>query len=294
MIRFRVVKGSHLLLVISLLILLTVIAFIALQGGFAPQMQTDNRAIRVEQTAPTEARAIAAFASDSASPARLQIDILPDPTAAASHAPEQNPILIYHTHTHEAYEPEAGESYAALEAWRTDDTEHNVVQLGRALAQALREKGYTVIHDTTDHEQDSLDNSYVRSLETLESYSEHFLLCIDLHRDAYVEGMRPCIEHNGERYAQLMCLVGRGDLYPAEEKPDYEKNLQFAQNITIRLNNVIPDICRNVTIKKGRYNQHIGEYNLLIEVGHQKNSLQQALNSIPVLANGIDFALTRP
>lgn len=293
MIRFRVVKGSHLLLVISLLILLCVIAFIALQGGFAPQTVTGNYATRPEQSAPTEARAIAAFASDSALSSQLRIDILPDPTAT-NQAPKQNPILIYHTHTHEAYAPEEGDSYAALEAWRTDDTQHNVVQLGRALAQALREKGYIVIHDTTDHEQDSLDDSYVRSLETLESYEEHFLLCIDLHRDAYVEGMRSCIEHEGKNYAQLMCLVGRGDLYPADEKPDYEKNLQFAQNITSRLNYVIPDICRNVTIKKGRYNQHIGEYNLLIEVGHQKNSLQQALNSIPILANGIDFALTRP
>ena len=40
-------------------------------------------------------------------------------------------------------------------------------------------------------------------------------------------------------------------------------------------------------MKTKRYNQHIGVYALLIEVGTNKNTLQEALNSMPVLADAL-------
>lgn len=293
MIRFKVIKGSHLLLAISMLILLAVIAFIMLQGGFSAEQEAVSPVAIVQNVSPQEAKAITVFASNASSSSMLRIEIIPDTAVPEAQTQTSGNILIYHTHTHEAYEQEADESYAALEAWRTDDTSHNVVHLGSVLAEELRNLGYTVTHDTTDHEQDSLSDAYVRSLKTLESYSDSFDLCIDLHRDAYVEGLLPCIANGEMEYAQLMCLVGRGDAYPESEKPDYERNLHFAQQLTTALNREIPNICRNVTIKTGRYNQHIGQISLLIEVGHNKNTLRQALNSIPPLARQIDSILSR-
>lgn len=280
MVRFKVVKGSHLLLAIAVLVLVLVLTFLFVQVQSAQHAGSVTAANTV-----MEARAQAAFASTSHVP--LQIQILPDEAQPVA-AEDQKRILIYHTHTHEAYRQDSNDPYEAVESWRTYDEEHSVVRLGMMLAEELRLLGYDVTHDTTDHEQDSLSDSYVRSLATLESYAEEFDLCIDLHRDAYSEGLKTHIsDADGKEYAQLMLLVGRGDNYPEVQRPDYEANLAFAQTLTGKLNAAMEDLCRNVTVKQGRYNQHIGTYNILVEVGHNQNTLQQAMASIPLLSKGI-------
>ena len=287
MVRFKVIKGSHLLLAFAVLVLAAVLIFILLQGRPAETARPVSNA-QIAQQASEEAKAVSAFASNALIP--LEIQIIPDAPAQAQESGCK--ILIYHTHTHEAYAQDSSDPYDAVETWRTEDENHSVVRLGALLAEELRRFGYDVIHDTTDHEQDSINDSYVRSLATLESYAESFDLCIDLHRDAYSEGLKTCLTtDDGTEYAQLMLLVGRGDHYSEAEKPDYAANLAFAQQLTSALNSEIPDLCRNVTVKQGRYNQHIGGRAILVEVGHNLNTLPQALNSIPCLARAIDLVL---
>ena len=296
MIRYKVIKGSHLLLWFAVIVLLAAILFVALQGDAKVNMQADDTRQYVETinaVSMQEAKAPSAFASNSADKNRLSIEVIADAPPEASEAPDTS-ILIYHTHTHEAYAQNAQDPYVAIEAWRTLDAQHSVVRVGEALADALRELGYSVTHDTSDHEQDSLDDAYIRSLETLEGYradGAEFDLTIDLHRDAYVDGLLPFCKHNENEYAQIMLLVGRGDAYEADKKPAYEANLAFAQRITSFLNSEIPGICRNVTVKQGRYNQHMGKLCILAEVGHNQNSLEQALESVPHLAKAINYAL---
>ena len=292
MVRFKVVKGSHLLLLISVLILVMVIAFILIQetppADNAPAVS--GEVARADVVASEEAKALTAFAS--ASYAGLQVEVVPDTPAPASKEDEPS-ILIYHTHTHEAYAQDESDPYEAIETWRTTDEQHSVVRVGQALAEALSDLGYSVIHDTTDHEQDDLNRSYVRALETLESYEEQFDLVIDLHRDAYSEGLPIGIEApDGAQCAQIMLLVGRGDNYPESQRADYDGNLAFAQRITTELNARFPGLGRNVTVKQGRHNQHIGNHAILVEVGHNMNTLQQALNAVPYLSAAIDATLS--
>lgn len=282
MVRFKVIKGSHLLMWISAVVLISVLLFILISS-----LNNQNKP-EAQMIQNSGARAISAFAPQTIKTSSLHIEIIPD-----EHEEQiiRKRILIYHTHSHEAYQQDENNPYQALEAWRTLDEEHSVVRVGASLADHLRSCGYTVIHDTTDHELDSLNDSYVRSLKTLESYKDSFDLCIDLHRDAYTQGVKRCLKSGDQDYAQLMMLVGRGDNYSSEDKPDYDGNLDFAQRLTNNLNRIIPGICRNVTVKSGRYNQHIGKRNLLIEIGHNMNSKQEALNSIPALAQGIHKTL---
>ena len=283
MIRFRVVKGSHVLLALAILALAVVLAIILLQSAAVP----DRAALVPTQT--VEAKVLEAFASADLEDG-LKITVIPDPSPTAAPEPAKR-ILVYHTHTHEAYSQLEDDPYPAVETWRTEDTEHSVVRLGSILTQQLTEMGYAVVHDRTDHEQQDINSSYVRSLETLEGYTEPFDLTIDLHRDAYVESLEACYDDGEREYAQMMMLVGRGDSYEGEEKPDYEGNLAFAQRLTSAMNAELPGICRNVTVKKGRYNQHIGNRAILVEVGHNMNTLPQAINSIPCLARAIDKTL---
>jgi len=296
MIRYKVIKGSHLLLWIAVIVLLAVVLFIALQGGVKTNIQADHTKQYVETINTDimqEAKAPSAFASNSVQGSFLSIEVVADVPPVAENADAAS-ILIYHTHTHEAYEQDAQEPYVAIETWRTLDERHSVVRVGAELAEALRELGYNVVHDTRDHEQDSLDDAYVRSLDTLEEYradGREFDLCIDLHRDAYAEGLLPYFEYDGGQYAQIMLLVGRGDAYAGTQKPDYDANLDFAQSLTSAINEDVPGLCRNVTVKQGRYNQHMGRFCILTEVGHNHNSLDQALKSVPYLASSINIVL---
>lgn len=292
MVRFKVIKGSHLLLAIAVLLLAAVVAFILVQelSTGSDVSAGAGAATAAIATESEEAKVLQTFAS--AASGGLCIEVVadtPEPDATA----DAKSVLIYHTHTHEAYAQDPDDPYEAVEAWRTDDAQHSVVRVGQALADALTALGYRVTHDVTDNEQDDLSSSYVRALEMLESYEAEFDLVIDLHRDAYSEGLPIGIDApDGTCCAQLMLLVGRGDNYPEEQRADYAENLAFAQRITGEINAAFPGLCRNVNVKRGRHNQHIGGHAVLVEVGHNRNTLSQALNSVPYLARAIDAALS--
>ena len=207
----------------------------------------------------------------------------------------RNAIVIYHTHTTEAYFPTESSPYRQTSRWRTADSERSVVAVGERLKTILeRDYGFSVIHDTTDHEPPKLATAYERSEQTMRAYREQYPsieVFIDLHRDAYgSEPKEPTdfVTVNGEQLARLMFVVGHGEAY--EDKPFYETNRRFAERITDYLADVDPNLVRPIREKTGRYNQHIGAYCLLVEVGHNANTLEQALASVPYLAEGIAYA----
>jgi stage II sporulation protein P len=327
MVRFRVIKGSRLLLGIAVVALALVLCLMALRfalrGSEADAALTKGNLVQGAEEEAETASAVFASSVKAAIPQGIEIEILkPDPGGQASEdalsagenehtddsvapidldpsgPPAETPepiasprVLIYHTHTHEAYEQAENDPYVAVEAWRTTDEAHSIVRVGAELAEHLRALGVEVVHDATDHEQNDLSTAYLRSEETLTSYKEPFDLYIDLHRDAYVEGVNPvAVSSSGTEYAKLMLLIGKGDNF--EEKPHFSENYAFARALTERLNGIEPGICRDVLAKTKRYNQHIGVYAVLIEVGNNKNTLEQALNSMPVLAIAIESVLT--
>ena len=210
----------------------------------------------------------------------------------AAPAPRGQRVLIYHTHTHEAYAQVAEDPYVEVSAWRTADPDHSVVRVGESLAQLLRDIGYEVIHDATDHEGSDLSTAYERSLATLLSYDQPFDLYLDLHRDAYSGDGSPdslAYEKDGTRYARVMILLGTGENFA--DKPDYAANLSFARAVTGAMSRLLPGAIRPVMTKKNRYNQHVGSPAILVEVGHNENTLQEALNALPALAQALDEAL---
>ena len=206
-------------------------------------------------------------------------------------------ILIYHTHTYEAYE-QTKPPYQQLEKWRTKDPAYNVIRVGQALASCLEALGYDVVHETTAFEPPTLDDAYARSLSMLEERTkrgETYDLLIDLHRDALAASstVKRTVDINGEKAARFMVLVGQGSTGGYTEKPDWEQNLIVAQDITEALNNQVPGIARDVKIKTGRYNQHISPRCILVECGMNTNTLDEVLRGIPYLADAIVTALSK-
>ena len=288
MIHFRVIRASRLLLALTILLLVGVLVFIGAhllaQRNREP---VNSTASLVEANGYDEAKAAQAFASSGNSGAapisqdkNIEIEVIHQ--AEASRPALR--VLIYHTHTHEAYEQTASDPYEAVEVWRTTDTAHSVVRVGEELAVQLRRYGFDVVHDTTDHEAHQLSTAYTRSLATLMDYKERFDLYIDLHRDAYVDGDPICVSSSvGTEMAPVMLLIGNGNGF--DVKPWYSQNLSFARALESRINREAPGLCKPVLVKDGRYNQNIGVFSIL--VGHNRNTLAQACNSVSPLAKAI-------
>ena len=253
------------------------------------------------ETAPREAPP-AVESSVSAAPASPTPT--PQPQGAASFVPyreglmlrgSEPKILIYHTHTNEAYFPTEQMSYRQSGAWRTGDQTRSVVAVGERLKEVLeRDYGFCVLHDVTDHEPPKLSSAYERSEQTMRAYAAQYPsieVFIDLHRDAC--GSEPTapkdfVTVNGEELARIMFVVGRGEQYA--DKPFYDTNRRFAERVTAYLQEIDPKLARQIREKPGRYNQNLSPYCLLIEVGHNGNTLEQALASVPYLAEGIAYA----
>lgn len=291
MVRFKVIRASRVLLVLSIILLCAALALLAFRLTAAkPQAPSGGSANLVSAAGQTEAGTAVVFASADAAALRhapngekIEIEVLPGPTEA----PPKPRVLIYHTHTHEAYEQVSDDPYVALEAWRTTDADHSVVRVGEELAKRLRDYGFEAVHDVTDHEGEDLSTAYTRSIVTLQGYEEPFDLYIDLHRDACAAGQLPAFAmSSGESAAQLMVLIGNGKGF--DEKPYYEQNLAFANALEARINALEPGLCKPVLVKDGRYNQHIGVFSILVEVGNNRNTLREALNAVEPLAKGLD------
>ena len=285
--RFQVVKAAHVAFAAAAVLLIAVIVILA---------------VRYVQAADA-AQPAGNFASEAAQAAfsvsQMEIEVVEEgaalsenehtDTTAAAPAPKIRPsVLIYHTHTHEAYQQTEGDCYEeSYDKWRTADNAHNVVCVGDALAAALEAEGVTVVHDVTDHEQEDFDTAYERSLETLQQYEGmDFDLYIDLHRDAY--GTDPedavTVSVGQTTMAKLMLLVGTGEGFAV--RPDATGNYKFALELTERINALAPGLCRDVLVKSKRYNQHMGRC-ILLEVGHNLNTLDEALATVPYAARAI-------
>ena len=226
----------------------------------------------------------AAFRGREESPRKQQ---LPD------RQEEKGPqILIYHTHTTEAYTQTADSPYKQTSAFRTNDADKSVLAVGEALKEVLeKEYGYIVLHDTTDHEPPKLSTAYTRSEKTMAAYRAKYPsleVFIDLHRDAG-SNEKDYVAAPGGPAARVMCVVGKGEKY--EQKPDFDSNYSLASRFTETLNQLVPGMGRPVRVKPGRYNQHISSHCLLLEVGHNANTLEQALNAVPLIARALAAAL---
>lgn len=204
-------------------------------------------------------------------------------------------VLIYHTHSYEAYAQDPNDPYEETGKWRSADKRYNIMGVGEVLAENLRSLGFEVVHDLTEHEPPKLGTAYERSLKTLEGYAERgesFDLMIDLHRDAVsANNKNPSyILVDGKECARLMMLIGTGER-GFQVKPNWQENYKLAKALTQELNAIQDGLCRDVMVKTGRYNQHMSTTCILIEVGHNDNTLAQAKNAMEPLAAAIQTLL---
>lgn len=300
MVRFHVwTKGQAVTILLGTLLLTALMAagVALLWQGSRVQTQPDRVTAVFAETDmlfPVEGQGLPETEITPAPPEKdtaLHVEVIRETAVPAA---KERRVLIYHSHTWEAFAQVKDAPYQATEKWRTKDNTANIVAVGNALAASLEAMGCSVVHDITAFEPPDLSSAYERSLAMLEqraSRGETYDLYIDLHRDAIASAstIKRTVNIGGEEVARFMVLIGKGVGFNA--KPDWEANFALAEIITQSLNRQTESLCRDIKVKTGRFNQHIAPRCVLIECGNNENTLEQVINGIPYLTQAIMDAL---
>lgn len=194
-------------------------------------------------------------------------------------------ILVIHTH--------ATEGYADSSDSRTTNTDKNMVKIGKVFTDSLKEKGFNAVHDVKLHDYPSYNGSYANSLKTMNWYLEHYPeidIIFDLHRDAVAtdnnKRVKFTAKQNGENVAQLMFVVGTNE--GGLTHNNWEENLKFTAGLQNAVCEKYPDLMRAIDLRKERFNQHATNNSIIVEVGSDGNSLEEAERAVKLLAESID------
>lgn len=198
-------------------------------------------------------------------------------------------ILIYHTHSREAFADS-----------KPGDPSQTIVGVGDFLTQILTEEyGYHVLHITEEYDT-VRDDAYARSLPSLEQILEEnpsIQVVIDLHRDAGSASRDMVVEIDGRPTARFMFFNGISRSKKTGEisylaNPNLAGNLAFSFQLQVKAGEYYPGLTRKIYIREYRYNMHLRERSLLIELGDENNTLEEAMNACYPLAHILDMVLS--
>lgn len=169
------------------------------------------------------------------------------------------------------------------------------------LAEYLRSYGYTVYHDMTAYDRkDGKDNrnyAYSTARPEIEAFLEEHpevQVVIDLHRDS---GAKRVTEIDGKATAKIMLFNGlcRNTTGPIAdlENPNLKGNLAFSLQTNLSGRVLYPDLMYRIYLKNYRYNQHFRERCLLVELGTEQNTVEEACNAMKPFAEILDMVLKK-
>lgn len=199
-------------------------------------------------------------------------------------------VLILHTHATETYLPTDSEYYTENYTSRTTDNDKNMVKIGKIVAEKLNDQGIKTLHASEHHDYPQYNGSYSRSAETICDYLEKYpsiKVVIDLHRDALSSNgdkVKLVTEVNGKKAAQVMIVMGSGT-GGVENFPEWKENLKLAVKLQQKLEKNYPALARPLSLVSKNYNESLTTGSMLIEMGTDANSLEEACYSAELLAN---------
>ena len=202
---------------------------------------------------------------------------------------KENPrILLYHTHSAETYSNSPEGNY------HSKDKANSVMAVGELLTEELNTKGWGVVHSTKYHDYPDFNNSYASSYKTIQEMLSKYNtidIAIDIHRDARdiknesqkrVEEERLTTTINGEKVAKFLFVVGA-------KNPDVDKVKALAEDITKFGQKKYPGLVLPVVEKPyGKYNQYVAKNHMLIEIGSNGTTTEEAKGSAKYVAEVLD------
>lgn len=227
--------------------------------------------IQLQSGLPADPEALLAAGGAPALPVMTGSDPA-DPATTIPAGSQPKTIVIYHSHDDESYTPTDGKPNI--------DTGGGVLQVGAALTEMLRVRGYQAIHDTTSHLPHDA-NAYVRSRRTvvqdLQRYRPYALY--DIHRDTPPpDTYRTTIE--GRTVARIMIVVG-------QQNPLLQVNRYEAERLKATADRLYPGLIIGIYYGGGSYNQDVDAGVLLIEIGTTDQARSEAELAAGYLGNAI-------
>ena len=190
-------------------------------------------------------------------------------------------VLIFHTHTTESYEMIDEGWFTNSYQTRSNNPDRNMVRVGTAICEELEKSGIGYIHDTDIHD-DRYTGAYDRSREKIEQILKEnptIQIVLDVHRDAIHNSetarTKPVTEINGRKAAQIMIIAGCED-GKVKSFPSWEQNLTFALKLQETAENMFPSLMRPILFSARKYNMDIIPCSVLLEVGSDSNTLEEA------------------
>lgn len=202
---------------------------------------------------------------------------------------EEPQILIYHTHATEGYK----NSRAGVEA----DT---VVGMGDVLWEELTAKGFSVLHDRTTYDfvngADNRNYAYTTARPQIEALLKEYPsieVVLDIHRDS---GAARKTEINGQSAAQVMLFNGlcRNADGPISylSNPYLDNMLAFSLQLNLLGRERYPGLMYKIYLKNYRYNMHFTGHCMLVELGTEQNTVEEARQGIRYFAELLYELLT--
>jgi len=199
-------------------------------------------------------------------------------------------ILIYHTHSQEGYADSV-----------PGDDSTTIMGVGEHLKEILeQEYGYNVIHHMGKYDVSTRDSAYSRSLPEIKKLLEEnptIEVVIDLHRDAVAEDTRLVMDLDGRPTARFMFFNGISRT-TKNGKIDYlynenlMTNLAFSFQAKWKAEEYYPGLTRRNYLNAYRYNMHVCPKTMLLELGAQNNTLEEAMNACDPIAHILHIVLS--
>lgn len=221
---------------------------------------------------------------------QLNVEALQNKDLTISKDASAPQILIYHTHSQEAFADSV-----------SGDTSTTIVGVGDYLAQILTETyGYNVLHHTGQYDVEVRDDAYSKALPAIEQIlkdNPSIQVVIDLHRDAMAEETHLVMDLDGKPTAQFMFFNGlsrtkkTGNIsYLYNE--NIGDNLAFSFQMQMKAVQFYPGLTRKIYLKGYRYNMHLCPRTLLVELGAQNNTVEEVMNACDPLAHMLNMVLS--
>ena len=199
-------------------------------------------------------------------------------------------VLVVHTHGTECYNSSENESFVNENTpSRSENTDENVVGVGRKLVSVLNGFGIPAVHSERMCDKDSFVNAYATSLAEVQRYLEKYpsiRFVIDLHRDAIENSdgsmTKPAYDNYDSKSAQLMFVVGTNQ--SGANHAEWKENLSLALTLQNEMSKSNPKLFRKINLRTASFNQQLSSGYLLLECGSFANTLEEAENAVEIFA----------
>ena len=198
-------------------------------------------------------------------------------------------ILVYHTHSQEAYIDST-----------PGDPSTSIVGVGEHLCDILRTQyGFNVLHHTGEYDVESRDNAYANAMVGLDrvlAENPTIEVMIDLHRDQTNPDTKLVTTIQDRPTARFMffnglCYTRALGTLTNLPNPYVQDNLSFAFQMQLAAEEYYPGLTRRIYLKGYRYNLHYRPKSVLIELGSQTNTVEEAMNACDPMAHIIAMIL---